>query len=310
LARPNAIDAQIDGVFQFEDKMNKILLISLILVTTLGLGSACQKAGGSKWPATSEAADATPATSVKTGKLTLNAQPAGTLEDPNPLISKLKGIITYREGEGILRKNTNEIMKDVYVVADPKISISAIAKLGESGGDLWFPRGKGLPDTAALPKPNPLILVLKTENSPAEWFPAGLLTDDELAKLACMVRFETYKERTELILGRTHKSSIEIASDDSFFLNTELSPDLIKAENLKPDQRAVTESELSSVLGKLYEKRSYASSFDREQQGLTVIASENASYASLLKLLAAIDKPNVVVTVRIRPLTFVEKKEK
>ena len=289
--------------------MKKLSILPLMLIAAVGLGSACQKAGGSKWPATSEAADATPSTSVKTGKLTLNAQPAGTLEDPNPLISKLKGILKLREDEGIFREKTNEVMKDVYVVADPKVSINAIAKLGESGSDLWFPRGKTIPEPLTPPRPNPLTLVVKTENSPAEWFSAGT-NDEDLGKLACLVRFETYKERTELILGRTHKSSIEIASDDSFFLNTELSPDLIKAENLKPDQRAVTESELSSVLGMLYEKRSYASSFDREQQGLTVIASENASYASLLKLLAAIDKPNVVVTVRIRPLTFVEKKEK
>ena len=290
--------------------MKKISILTLMLIAALGFCPACQKAGGTKVPATSEVADATPASAVKTGKLTLNAQPVGTLEEPNPLISKLKGILKMREDEGIFREKTNEVMKDVYVVADPKVSINAIAKLGESGADLWFPRGKTIPDPLTSPKPNPLILVIKTENSPAEWFSNGTLTDDDLGKLACLVRFETYKERTELILGRTHKSSIEIASDDSFFLNTELSPDLIKAENLKPDQRAVTESELTSVLGKLYEKRSYASSFDREQQGLTVIASENASYASLLKLLAAIDKPNVVVTVRIRPLTFVEKKEK
>ena len=196
--------------------MKKISILTLMLIAALGFGPACQKAGGTKVPATSEVADATPASAVKTGKLTLNAQPVGTLEEPNPLISKLKGILKMREDEGIFREKTNEVMKDVYVVADPKVSISAIAKLGESGSDLWFPRGKTIPDPLTPPRPNPLTLVIKTENSPAEWFPVGL-TDEDLGKLACLVRFESYKERTELILGRTHKSTIEIASDDSFF---------------------------------------------------------------------------------------------
>lgn len=290
--------------------MKKNLTVAMALITALMVGSACETLSGTKWPAASEGADTKPAATVKTGKLTLNTEQTGTLEDPKPLITKLERIIKMREGEGIFRKDTNELMKDVYIVADPNISIGMIAKFGETGGDLWFPRGKTLPDSAQPPKPNPLMLVLKTENSPGDWFPAGLLSAEDLAKLACLVQFESFKERMELAIFRTFHNSIEIASDGNFFLNTALKKELIDAENLKPDQRAVSESELASVLSKLHEKRTSASVYDREQETLTIIASENAPYSSLLKLLAAIDKPNVGVRVRIRPINFVEKKEK
>ncbi|MBK8301903.1 MAG: hypothetical protein IPK98_00235 [Chloracidobacterium sp.] len=288
--------------------MKKIMIPSLILMVCVTVGSGCQYLKSAA-PVPSEQADAKPATTIKTGKLTLNTETLGTLEDPKPLTAKLEKIFLQREAEGILRKGTNVVVKDVYVVADPKISIGKLAALMQNGGEFWLPRGKSISDSGKLVKPNPLTLVLKTENAPTDWMPAFGFADDDLANLACLVNFTTVETKEDLLLARATANSLEIASDDGLFLNTELKQEQLKANDPKPDQRPVTDSELSAVLGKLYDSRYADVIYSRQSATLKLFVSENASYASLLKVLAAIDKPYVTVDVRIRPMRFPEKKK-
>ncbi|MBK7393723.1 MAG: hypothetical protein IPI64_10565 [Chloracidobacterium sp.] len=286
--------------------MKNILILSLILTVCVTLGSGCQYLKSAA-PVPSEQADAKPATTVKTGKLTLNTEALGTLEDPKPLTAKLAKIFLQREAEGILRKGTNVVVKDVYVVADPKISIGKLAALMQNGGEFWLPRGKSITDSGKLVRPNPLTLVLKTENA-TDWMPSFGFADEDLAKLACLVKFTTVETKNDLLEARVFGNSLEIASDDGLFLNTELKQEQLKANDPKPDQRPVTDSELSAVLGKLYDSRYADVIYSRQSATLKLFVSENASYASLLKVLAAIDKPYVTVDVRIRPMRFPEKK--
>lgn len=49
--------------------------------------------------------------------VTLNNEPTGSVDDPDPLINRLKGIFKERETNGVFRENTNEIEKTIFIKA-------------------------------------------------------------------------------------------------------------------------------------------------------------------------------------------------
>ncbi|MBK7394606.1 MAG: hypothetical protein IPI64_15150 [Chloracidobacterium sp.] len=135
--------------------MKNILIPSLILTVCVTSRSGCQYLKSAA-PVPSEQADAKPATTVKTGKLTLNTEALGTLEDPKPLTAKLAKIFLQSEAEGILRKGNKRGRKDAPMWSPTRKYRLANSPLMQNGGEFWLPRGKSITDSGKLVRPNPL----------------------------------------------------------------------------------------------------------------------------------------------------------
>jgi hypothetical protein len=163
-----------------------------------------------------------------------------------------------------------------------------------NGGDFYFSRDKRPSGSESTQRPNPLTLILKTEDPQPEWIPNGTVSPNDMDQIACLVTFDPIKSPDLLKQARTIRNSIEISSDDNYFVNTLVSAR--SASGSEIDQRAIASSELGAELNKMI-----GSSDDGE---LELIVSENASYASLLKLLAMIEKSGVVIKANVRPMVL------
>ena len=53
----------------------------------------------------------------------------GTIENPEKVIEKLREVFAYRAGNGILRPNTNEVEKTVFIKAPKTTDYGSVAKI-------------------------------------------------------------------------------------------------------------------------------------------------------------------------------------
>jgi biopolymer transport protein ExbD len=53
----------------------------------------------------------------------------GSVEDPEKVIAKLREVFEYRAANGILRENSNEIEKTVFIKAPKNLSYGSVAKV-------------------------------------------------------------------------------------------------------------------------------------------------------------------------------------
>ncbi len=247
----------------------------------------------------SEAADKNPVATVKTSAVALNNEPAGSLDNTAPLHTKLSEIQRYRSTNGVYEEGSAEVHMWIYLLADTTISIGKLG--GLIVNKTYFPRGLPVPSTNGPVKPDPLMLVVKTENAPSEWFPGFRLTKDELERIACETSFTLLDSPGTLAGARIENDSIEISSDDRYFINTKVQTTFVEGtrdlKEKKVDQRPANEDDLKGEISRLID-------LSRGIRELRIIANENASYASLLKILASIDRPGVKAWVSVRPMEF------
>lgn len=64
-----------------------------------------------------------------TKAITLNNEPAGDVSDPSPLTAKLAEIFKQREINGVLRENSNEIEKTVFIKAPTSVRYGDVVKV-------------------------------------------------------------------------------------------------------------------------------------------------------------------------------------
>jgi biopolymer transport protein ExbD len=61
--------------------------------------------------------------------ITLNNEPVGDVSDPSPLTAKLAEIFKQREINGVLRENSNEIEKTVFIKAPTSVRYGDVVKV-------------------------------------------------------------------------------------------------------------------------------------------------------------------------------------
>jgi len=62
------------------------------------------------------------------GKLRLNQDDIGDIQDTEPLTAKLREVFTDREARGILREGTNEVEKTVFIKAPRSVKYGDVVK--------------------------------------------------------------------------------------------------------------------------------------------------------------------------------------
>jgi biopolymer transport protein ExbD len=62
------------------------------------------------------------------GKIRLNQDDIGDISDTAPLTGKLQEVFKYRETNGILRENSNEVEKTVFVKAPKSVKYGDVVK--------------------------------------------------------------------------------------------------------------------------------------------------------------------------------------
>ena len=65
----------------------------------------------------------------ETRAISLNNEPAGTVDDASPLTNKLLDIFKQRENNGVFRENTNEIEKTLFVKAPKSVHYGDVVKV-------------------------------------------------------------------------------------------------------------------------------------------------------------------------------------
>lgn len=65
----------------------------------------------------------------ETRAITLNNEPAGTVDDATPLTNKLLDIFKQRENNGVFRENTNEIEKTLFVKSPKSVRYGDVVKV-------------------------------------------------------------------------------------------------------------------------------------------------------------------------------------
>jgi hypothetical protein len=191
-------------------KIANVYLLVLAVLTAMAFGCGSLDSDGPT-KISSEQADASPAATVKSGKMTLNSELVYDLDDLGPFNAKLKEVFTLREQEGAFRQGSNEIEKSVYVLANPKIALGKIAEMTYNGGDFYFSRDKRPSGSESAQRPNPLTLILKTEDPQPEWIPNGSVSPNDMDQIACLVTFDPIKSPDLLKQARTIRNSIEIS---------------------------------------------------------------------------------------------------
>ncbi|MBK7705687.1 MAG: hypothetical protein IPJ30_07860 [Acidobacteria bacterium] len=249
---------------------------------------------------------------VTESKVFLNGAPVGKLSNLLPLTKKIGAVVG--QGRRIGKFDQYEYPQ-VLIVADPDTSIARIAQLADSiveaTGEPILVKRSSLDNPSTGPKPNPLALVVTTENIDANKAKRlGNLPDSELGSVGHRVNIFRKNSPEELRLARTYESSIEIGSDGKYFLNeptaklevrsstnvgSRLLTNTVQMPPVAPlKQRILPRAELPSAIAKL------VSTANSESQEIFIIASEKARYDSLLQILEGIDtEARIVVMVRL-----------
>lgn len=269
---------------------------SFLLLVLSVIYSGCSLTGTEqKLP--SETADSNRAQPVVNYTLTLNHEPTGNLADLTPLKQRISHEMRMREWNGVFKVGSNEIENTVYLVADPKTSVGKIAdvvlSMNANGARTYIPKSSS--ERVELPanyRPNPLIIWVTVGDVRSFRLPPiffrDMYGDPQRYSFAPNIRFAA--DEFELKTFRFTGKSFDISADDKYFINEpevscpELDPDY---SDLK--QRAVMPEYLASE-----------SPTSCDGSSILIIASERASYASLLKVFEAVEENDLPVTIVVR----------
>ena len=209
------------------------------------------------------------------------------------LKGRLKNIFQERAKNGVFDEGSNDVTNDVYVVVSPKLQIDRFAALHTAitaaGGEVRIPK-KPL-DQTEFPseKPNPLFLAISDR---AQLFPYGLsiVALDDQGKFSYSTEVVFVQNPIELKIARI-RGSVEISADDNYFVNEKVNvmPDS-NSDIVDVKQRAISVTDLQTEL----------SNIGPGGTKLQIVASEKASYASLLKVFEAAEKLNSTFEIMVR----------
>ncbi len=290
-----------DGSGTIVGKIMKYLSLLFILL----LAAAGCDLSGSQQKLESEATDALPVNTVTSANILLNMEPFGTTDDLSSLTKMLGSIMLERKNEGVFRFGSNEVENRVFVFADNKISIGKFAALI-----------LGIKSASAEPiilnedhirthkndlsmRPNPLTLVVRAGDAEVPEFIHADYLDNDDPGIENKSDFTIIDDRKELKIRRIVGNSIEISADGRHFVNEK--HDRISEDSTLADftvkQRPIESSALSEEI------RKSIVPVPGGQPSLLVIASENASYESLKRILEAADDPNINFNILVRRIS-------
>lgn len=270
--------------------MKKITIILAVVLLAFGCNSIKPEQ-----KILSEAADATPIQRTGDCDITINNEKKGSLTDLAPLNSIMSRVIKEREQTGTFKIGTNDIENTVYVLTDPNISAKNFAEIAlavnKVGGKAYFPKAD-TDQSDQIVKPNPLTLVVKCgDPSKYKWMPPASGERVEIGSFAYSPKFEYFEDLYRLKLSRLGTISFEISADDKYFVNDVSDPtgrpDIY---GLEVKQRPVAPADLKAEAAKV----------GGEGKVMTIIASENASFAGLMKIFEAANRPDLEFSVLIR----------
>lgn len=287
--------------------MNRILLLLLLLVlAALGCKylSPAQKLE-------SESATENPNRTITDSPIFLNNEDFGTIADLNKkeqgplgidltkrkLSEVLADIIKERESNGIFIEGTNVVPTNVYIIADPELAVGPLAELhiaiDENAGDVYIPK-KNLPKRKGEPqKPDPFTLEVRTEKAGFGKIPdhhQPMYDPDHL--YTYKTSFEFVKSADSLLSYRAWTGSVELSADERYFVNDAQGEAADKGPKYtEVKQRPIEPAALAGELAKI------VSPVNKE---ILIIASEKASYASLLKIFEAAPDTGVKLRILVR----------
>jgi hypothetical protein len=221
--------------------------------------------------------------------------------DPASLIEptlreRLGDITKQRELNGVFNEGTDEIAANVYLIANPELAIGPFAKLfiaaAESAGDIYIPK-KNIPAHDRIPRhPDPMFLAVTTEKLNSETLmPALYPTYDPNHRYTYDTSFEFVKSADSLLSDRAWAGSVEISADERYFINDAQGKEADNGPKYtQVKQRPIEAAALKDELVKIV-------SANKE---ILIIASEKASYKSLLRLFEEAESMNVALRVLVR----------
>jgi len=281
-------------------------LISLLLLIVLGCKylSPAQKLE-------SEATTENPKRTISDSLVFLNSGSVGKISDlkrakrdvidlatnDSTVADVLSDVIKEREKNGVFMEGTNVTPSSVYLIANPELAIGPLAELyiaiDENAGDVYI-RRKNAPRNDGRPqKPNPFTLEVRTValvfgGAPEHDWPIY----DPRHRFTYSTSFEFVKTPDSLLSSRAWVSSVELSADERYFVNDKQGPEADEGPKYtQVKQRPIEPAALTSELAKIVEPIN---------KYILIIASEKASYASLLKIFEAAPGGSVKLQVLVR----------
>ncbi len=286
--------------------MKTLFPISLfLLITVLGCNnlSSGEDLG-------SETTTANPNRTVTDSPVFLNRESFGTIADlgkstktPSDIVAgerslsrTLAEIIKTRESEGVYFEGTNSVPTGVYLFADPQLALGSIAQLymtiDEVVGDVYIPR-KLAPQPAPEPrKPDPFMLIVHTEPDISISLLKDLRSLDADHNLSYNTSFGFVESPESLLSYRAWTGSMEISADESYFINDAQGQEADRGpKNTRVKQRPIDISSIKDELARIIEP---------VNNEVLIIASDKASYASLLRIFDVSENLKVKFTILVR----------
>ena len=258
----------------------------------------------------SEAAIENPRRTIPDAPVFLNNEDSGNISDigrpsksgsidleSQPIDRKLAEITKLREVNGVLLEGTNAVASNVYLVANPDLSVEAFAKLyiaiDQAAGFIYIPKNPTPDPPSDTRKPSPMFLAVHTEKVDGARTYLGTLPDyDPEFSFSYDIEVEIAKSADQLKSTRMWEDSFEISADERFFINEKQGPEADYGPRFsRVKQRPVDEGQLRYELNKL------PTTSDRK----LIIVSERASCGRLLSTLALVDEPRAKFRIVVRP---------
>lgn len=281
--------------FNYDLRTEKLMGITLILLLpSLAFGCSQPKAKPAQKLA-SEEADSIKVERLKDANLTLNNERVGSLSDLGPISKKIGSLMRSRNDSAVFREGTNEIANDVIVGINTKASLGQVGSLfvaiEENGGRVLISRLRRGAEREKPTRPNPLTLILST-GPYLESFPEDFRFEPRPQMDSWFLpSFRIPSHPEEIPASRVIFDTLEISADDKYFANRKVDvPPGAEQEDVKVDQKPVSDADLASTVEGIVP----------EGRQLTIIASENASYMSFLKVLKATGNRKIDYVVLIR----------
>ena len=265
--------------------MNRTFELAIIPIIFVSIGC------GSMQRLESESATKNPDEFIDAPEIFLNGS---RISDVAALRSQIDEVVKLREANGVFLEGTNEVPRNVYLRANPKLSVGAFARLfraiDDGAGTAYIPRAE-MPDAPEKgDRLNPLYLEVSTEGYE---FPRALGPLIDLDhRYSYNVSIDITKVTREGLKGiRMFTGTLEISADGQYFVNEKQGDDADYGPIFSSvKQRAIEPADLAFELGRLANAKDNA---------ITVIVSDRASYGKLLSVFeAAPGAPEFLLIVR------------
>jgi len=267
----------------------------------------------------SEAATENPNRTITDSPVFLNNEPVGTIAGLNRktgLNSKkerdpieialsdrtvgevLAEIKKERERSGIFIEGTNVVPINVYLIASPELAVGPFAELyiaiDKNAGAVYIPK-RSPPKRGGEPqRPDPLTLIVRTDPFvPMGRPPYDQPMHDPDHRFNYKTSFELGNTGDgSLLSDRAWRGSVEISADERYFINDKQGAEADKGpKNTHVKQRPIETTALSDELVNIIEP---------VNKEILIIASEKASYGSLLKVFEAAERLDAGLRVLVR----------